>query len=80
MKVELDLSNYAAKPDLKIATGGDTSKFAKTFDLKSNVDKSGNNKLKNVLRNFGNLKSKVGKVYIDKLATALLDLSKLNHV
>ena len=40
--VELDLSNYATKPDLKNVTGGDTSKFAETVDLaslKSNVGK-----------------------------------------
>ena len=29
MKVELDLSNYATKVDLKNATGVDTSSFAK---------------------------------------------------
>ena len=29
MKVELDLSNYATKADLKNATGVDTSNFAK---------------------------------------------------
>ena len=29
MKVELDLSNYATKTDLKNATGVDTSQFAK---------------------------------------------------
>ena len=42
VKVELDLSNYATKADLKNATGVDTSKFAKKVDLanlKSNVDK-----------------------------------------
>ena len=42
VKVELDLPNYATKADLKDATGIDTSKFAKKFDLanlKSNVDK-----------------------------------------
>ena len=31
-KVELDLSNYAAKVDLKNATGVDTSTFAKKVD------------------------------------------------
>ena len=31
--VELNLSNYATKADLKTATGGDTSKFAKKVDL-----------------------------------------------
>ena len=42
VEVELDLSNYATKPDLKKATGVDTSKFSKKVDLaylKSNVDK-----------------------------------------
>ena len=29
VKVELDLSNYATKADLKTATGVDTSKYAK---------------------------------------------------
>ena len=39
--VELDLSNYATKADLKTVAGVDTSKFAKKVDLanlKSNVD------------------------------------------
>ena len=42
MNVELDWSNYATKGDSKIATGVDTSKFAKKVNLasiKSNVDK-----------------------------------------
>ena len=42
VKVELDLSNYATKADLKNATGVDTSDFAKKTDLtnlKSNVDR-----------------------------------------
>ena len=34
-KVELDLSNYATKTDLKNAATVETSKFAKTFDLAS---------------------------------------------
>ena len=37
VKVELCLSNYATKAGLKKATGVDTSKFAKTVDLKSNL-------------------------------------------
>ena len=52
MKVELDLSNYATKTDLKNATGIDTSKFSKKDDLanlKSNVDKLDiNAKIKNI--------------------------------
>ena len=42
MKVELDLSNYATKADLKNTTGLDTSKFSEKVDLtslKSDVDK-----------------------------------------
>ena len=48
VKVQLDLSNYATKTDLKNATGIDTPSFAKKVDLtslKSNVDKL---KLKNI--------------------------------
>ena len=42
MKVELDLSNYATKADLKEATNVDTSDFAKKNDLanlKSDLEK-----------------------------------------
>ena len=42
MKIELDLSNYATKADLKNATGVATSKFDNKVglaNLKSNVDK-----------------------------------------
>ena len=42
VELDLDLSNYATKVDLKNATGVDTSKFAKKVDLanlKSDVDK-----------------------------------------
>ena len=35
VKVELDLSNYCKKADLKNATGVDTSKFAKKIDIAS---------------------------------------------
>ena len=51
IKVELDLSNYATKTDLKNATGVDTSKFAKRVDianLKFSVDKLDIDQLKNV--------------------------------
>ena len=40
VKVDLNLSNYATRADLKNATGADTSKFAKNIDLtnlKSNL-------------------------------------------
>ena len=42
VKVELHLSNYVTKSDIKNAAGADASKFAKKVDLanlKSNVDK-----------------------------------------
>ena len=60
VKVELDLSNYATKTDLKNATGIDTSSFAKKVDLaslKSNVGKLDIDKLKNVPSGLSNLKS-----------------------
>ena len=59
VKVELDLSNYVTKADLKNETSVDTSKFAKKVDLvslKSNVNKLDIDKLKNVLSNLSNLK------------------------
>ena len=75
--------NYATKADLKNATDVDTSKFAKKVDLaslKSNVDKLGIDKLKNVPTNLNNLKSKVDKLDVDKLIPVSADLSKLSDV
>ena len=49
VKVELDLSNYATKADLKNTTAVDTSNFAKKYDLanlKSYVSKLDIDKLK----------------------------------
>ena len=69
VKVELDLSNYATKSDLKNATGFDKSKFAREVDLanlKSDVDKLDIDTLKNVPSNLNNLKSKVGKLDVDE--------------
>ena len=48
MKVELDLSNYVIKTDLKNVTGIDASSFAKKVDLaslKSDVDELVNSKI-----------------------------------
>ena len=61
VKIELDSSNYATKTYLKNAAGSDTSSFAKKTDLadsKSDVDKLGIYKLKNVPTNLNNLKVK----------------------
>ena len=54
VKVELDLSNYVTKADLKNATGVDTLKFAKEVDLvilKTEVDRLDIDELKNVPTN-----------------------------
>ena len=77
------MSNYETKADLKNATGVDTSKFAKKFDLaslKSNVDKLDIDKLKNVPNGLSSLKSNVDKLDIGKLETTQVDLSKLSNV
>ena len=80
VKVELDLSNYATKTDLKNLTGVDTSSFAKQVDLanlKSDVAKLDIDILKT---NLSNLKSKVGKFDVDKLIAGPVDLNKLSDV
>ena len=83
VKVEGYLSNFATKANLKIATRIDTSSFAKKVDLaslKSNVDNSDNDKLKNVTTNLSNLKSKVDQVDVDKLSPVSVDLSKSSDI
>ena len=83
MKVELDLSNYAANTDLTNAAGVDTLSFAIKFDLgnfKSDVDKLDIDKFKNLLTNLSTLKSEVDKLDIDKLVPAPVDVSKLSDV
>ena len=83
VKVELDLSNYATKTDLKNATGVDASNFARNTDLahlKSDVDKLDIDKLKNVPSGVSNLKIKRDKFRNLKLATAPVDLSKVSNV
>ena len=83
VKVELDLSNYATKADLKNATGVDTLDSAKETDLanlKSDVDKLDIDKLKTLSTNLSNLKSKVDKLDVDKLVPVPVDLSKLSDV
>ena len=80
VKVELDLSNYATKADLKNAAGADTSKFAKKNDLaslKAEVHKLDFVKLEKVPTVLNSLKSKSDKLDVDKLVPVLVDLSKL---
>ena len=55
VKVELDLSNYATKADLKNVICADTSDFVKKADLanlKSHVDQLDIDKLKSVSTNL----------------------------
>ena len=61
INVKVDLSNYAAKADIKNISHVDTSSFA-------------------LKRNLANLKTKVDKLDIDKLAPVPTDLSKLRNV
>ena len=72
------MSNYARKADLKNPTGVDTPDFAEKTDLgnlRSDVNKLDNNKLKNLANGLRNSKSKVG---VDKLVPFHVDLSKLS--
>ena len=81
--VKVDLSNYATKSDFENATEIDTSKLAAKSDLvnlKTEVDKSGINKLKSVPTNLRNLKSKVDILDIEKLETTPVDLSRQSNV
>ena len=83
VKIELDLSNYATKADLKNATGVDTSNFAVKVDLanlKSNVDKLDIDNLENVPTSLINLESIVDKLDLDKLVSISVDLSKLSDL
>ena len=81
LKVQLDLSNYATKADLKNETSVDTSQFAKKVvldNLKSDVDKLDTEELKNTPFNLSNLKSKVDKLDVNKLAPVPVDLSNVS--
>ena len=83
VKVELDLSNYATKADLKNAAGVDRSDFAKKTNLansKSDVGKSDIHKSKNAPNGLSNLKSKIDKLDFRELETTPVDLSKLSDV
>ena len=80
-KIEVDLSNYAIKSDLKNATGVDTSNFAKKTDLaslKSDIDKLDIDKLEKVPSGLSNLKSKVDKLDVDKLVPVPVNLRELS--
>ena len=80
--MEIDLSNYATKADIKNITHVDTSNFAlKTnlSNLKTEVDKLDIDKLKSLPNNLSILKTKVDKLDIEKLLPLPADLSKLSN-
>ena len=81
VKVELYLSSYATKADLKNARGLDTSKFAEKINLaslKSELHKLDIDKLEKLRTGLNSLKSKVDKLDVDKLVPVPVDLDKLS--
>ena len=70
VKVELDLSNYATKTDLKLATGVDTSNLATKFDLvnlKTEADKEDIDKLETFPSDLSKLSNVADKDVLKKL-------------
>ena len=69
IKVQLDLSNYATKKDIKDITHVDTSSYASKTNLaslKSEVDKLDTDKLKTVLADLAKLKNVVDNDVVKK--------------
>ena len=82
INVNVDLSNYATKTDIKNISHVNTSSFAlksNLASLKTEVDKLDTNKLKILPHNLSNLKNKVNKLDIDKLVPVPVDLSKFSN-
>ena len=83
VKVELDLSNYATKSDLKNATGVNISNFSKNVDLatlKLNVDKLDIDKLEKLPIDLSSLKGKANELDIDKIKATPLHLKTDSRV
>ena len=69
IKVELDLSNYAIKTDLKNITHVDISNYASNTNLaalKTEVDKTDTDKLKTVLNDFTKFSNNVNNDVVKK--------------
>ena len=69
INVEVDLSNYATKTDLKKATGVDTSKLAAKSDLvslKAEIDQIDVDKLKAVPVDLSKLRDAVNNEVVKK--------------
>ena len=82
INVKVDLSNYAAKSDLKNATGVDTSKLAEKFDLaslKAEIDKINVDKLNTVPVDLSNLSNAVNSEVVKKFASDKL-VAKVNNI
>ena len=78
IKVQLDLTNYATKPDLKVITHTDVSSFASKTNLtalKTEVDKIDVDKLKTVLDDSAKLSNVVKNEFVKKT-----DFSADNYV
>ena len=83
VKVELDLSNYATKSDLKNATGVNISNFSKNIDLatlKLNVDKLDIDKLEKLPIDLSSLKGKANELDIGKIKATPLHLKTDSRV
>ena len=83
VKVELDLSNYATKSDLKNATGVNISNFSKNIDLatlKLNVDKLDIDKLEKLPTDLSSLKGKANELDIGKIKATPLHLKTDSRV
>ena len=70
VKVELDLSSYATKADLKNATGVD--KKVDLANLKSEVDELDFDELEKAPTNLNSLKSKEDKLDVNKSVPVML--------
>ena len=79
IKVELDLTNYATKTDLKNITHTDVSSFASKTNLaalKTQVDKIDTDKLKTVPDDLAELTNVVKNEIVKKLILVLMIMSK----
>ena len=72
IKVEIDLSNYTRKPDVK-----KQHVLIHLANLKADVDELDIDKLKTVPTSMVNLKSIVDKIDLAKLKTVAVDLKNL---
>ena len=79
IKVELDLTNYATKTDLKNITHTDVSSFATKTNLaalKTEVDKIDTDKLKTVPDDLAKLTNVVKNEVVKKMILVLMIMSK----